>query len=56
MTFQTSPAQVDGLIHVYRMTLDAWCFGQLRAIRDGHPLKPPLDPGNLVETMHNILG
>jgi hypothetical protein len=55
MTFHTTPAHGGGHIHVYRMRLDAWCFGQLRITRDGQALNPTVDPGNLIETLHHIL-
>lgn len=56
MNFNMDPRRPGSAHHTYRMKLPAWCEGQLQVIRDGRPVDPALDPANLLEAVHHILG
>ena len=56
------PPSVDLTFHTGRhgsavitMRLAAWCFGQVHITRDGQPVRPTLDPGDLVATVDEVL-
>lgn len=36
------------------LRLTDWCFGQVQTIRDGRPVRPTLDPGDLVTTVDHL--
>jgi hypothetical protein len=48
LTFHTS----DGVVRMHRATT---CHGQVRVTRDGRPLEPTLDPGDLATVVEEIV-
>lgn len=50
LTFHTGRFGADRVV----MRLVAWCFGQVQTFRNGHPVRPTLDPRNLVEVVDHI--
>jgi hypothetical protein len=55
------PPRVDLTFHtgqhgagLVTMKLGAWCFGQVHTTRNGQPVRPTLDPGDLVATVDHL--